>query len=219
MTPYYDDGFCAIYHGDCRAIGPALQFDAVVSDPPYGIGYQSRHNSGRKGEWAKWVRDENFAGIAGDDAPFDPAPWLGERPTALCGGNYFADKLPASRCWVVWDKRDGMGVNDFADCEFVWTNYTKPSRVFRHLWSGLIRAGRENVAKADKWHPHQKPEALMEFLMLYGDVSGIVLDPFMGSGTTLRAAKDLGRKSIGIEIEERYCEIAARRLAQEVLPL
>ena len=220
MTPYYEQDGITIYHGDCREVLPSdARFDAIVTDPPYGIGYKSNHNSGRTGEWAKWCRDENFDSIAGDDGPFDPKPWVTTLPTVFFGANYFADKLPPSRCWVTWDKRDGMPSNDFADCEMIWTNFDKPSRVYRHLWSGLVRAGRENVAKSVKWHPHQKPEALLEFMILYGQIEGVIFDPYMGSGTTLVAAKRLGRRAIGIEIEERYCEIAAKRLVQGALPL
>lgn len=218
-TPYYQDDAVCIYHGDCREIAPSLTYDAVVSDPPYGIRYASTHNSSRSGEWAKWVRDANFDSIAGDDEAFDPAPWLGAHPIALCGANYFAHRLPPTSCWVVWDKRDGIGPNDQADCEMVWTNFNKPARLYRHLWSGLLRAGRENVARASKLHPHQKPEGLMEFLIGYGEIVGTILDPFMGSGTTLVAAKRLGRKAIGIELERSYCDLAVERLRQSALPL
>lgn len=219
-TPYYEDETCVLYCGDCREIAPSLVFHAVITDPPYGIGYVSTHNSSHlTGKWARWARDDNFAGIAGDDQPFDPSPWLGPWPTALCGANYFADKLPPTSCWVVWDKRDGISPNHQADCELVWTNFRKPSRIYRHLWSGLLRAGRENVARTGKLHPHQKPEGLMEFLLLYGEVEGIVLDPFAGSGSTLVAAKRLGRKAIGIELDEQYCEVIVRRLAQGALSL
>lgn len=221
MTPriYYQDDAVTLYLGDCREVALSLSFDAVLSDPPYGIGYKSNHNSARKGEWSRWIRDDNFAPIAGDDAPFDPSPWLQASRVALCGANYFADRLPPSRCWVVWDKRDGIEPNDQADCELVWTNFDTPSRVYRHLWSGLLRAGRENVARSDKLHPHQKPEGLMEFLIGLGGVDGVILDPYAGSGTTLVAAKRLGRKAIGIEISEQYAEVAARRLSQGALPL
>src|SRR5690606_5982486 len=121
---------------------------------PYGIKYKSTHNSHRKGEWSKWVRDENFDSIHGDDKPFNPSEWLCFPRIAMFGGNYFSSRLPDSKCWITWDKRDGIGANDFADCELVWTNFDRPSRVFRHVWSGLIRAGEENVSKQSKLHPH-----------------------------------------------------------------
>lgn len=222
--PYYDDETCRIYHGDCREVMPALDLAGVgllLTDPPYGISYRSNHNSSRRGKWARWVRYENMPGILGDDEPFDPSPFLDFPAVALFGANHFADKLPPSRCWIVWDKRDGIGSNNQADCEMVWTNFPKVARVYRHLWSGLLRAGEENVSRGEKLHPHQKPVALLRRIIAYSGIppGGLVLDPYCGSGSTLRAAKDLGFRAVGIEIEERYCEVAARRLAQEVLPL
>ena len=224
--PYYSDGSCSIYHGDFREILPAIDLsDAglLLADPPYGIGYRSNHNSSRRGKWAKWVRYENLPGIRGDDEPFDPAPLLalGIPLMAMFGANYFADELPPSRCWAVWDKRDGIGPNNQADCEMAWTNFDKPSRIYRHLWSGLLRAGEENVAKGEKLHPHQKPVALLRWLIAYSGApaGSVVVDSHAGSGSTLRAAKDLGIRSVGVELVERYCEVAARRSHQEVLPL
>jgi DNA modification methylase len=220
---FYEESGITLYCGDCRDVMPLLgaPIDMVLSDPPYGIAYTSTHNSHRTGAWARWVRDENFAGIAGDDEAFDPRPLLIAPRVALFGGNYFAGALPDSRCWITWDKRAGIGSNDFADCELIWTNFARPSRIFRHVWSGLIRGGEENVACAPKQHPHQKPMALVRYLMDYGHCpsGGLVLDPYCGSGPTLQAAKETGRRAIGIEIEPRYCEIAVKRLRQEVLAL
>lgn len=224
--PYYEDSASGsiIYHGDSRELVGVLraaEVGLVLTDPPYGIGYRSKHNdrnSGKEGAWpAHWARERNFPGIVGDDKPFDPDPWLSFGACAFFGGNYCADRLPASRCWVVWNKRDGIGPNNQGDCELIWTNFDKVPRIYDHLWSGLLRAGEENVSRGRKLHPHQKPVALMRFLIEYSETTGVVLDPFMGSGSTLRAAKDVGRKGIGIEIEECYCEVAARRLSQGVL--
>jgi len=220
VKPYYDEDGITIYHGDCREVlQSAPPADLILTDPPYGISYRSNHNSSRRGKWAKWIRYENLPGIAGDDAPLDPEILPECQSAILWGGNYCADRLPPSRCWIVWDKRDGIGSNNQADAEMAWTNLNKPTRIFRHLWSGLLRAGEENVAVADKLHPHQKPVALMRWCIEYADTppGGLVLDPFAGSGSALVAAKNLGRRAIGIEIEERYCEIAARRLAQREL--
>lgn len=105
-----------------------------------------------------------------------------------------------------------------ADCraaELAWTNLCSSVRIFRHRWFGLLR----DSEKGEHWHPTQKPVELMRRCIQQAKLPTLILDPFMGSGTTLRAAKDLGRKAIGIEIEEKYCEIAAKRMAQEVLPL
>jgi len=134
----------------------------------------------------------------------------------LFGANHYASRLPDVGDWHVWDKRDGLGSNMLADFEVVWTSYPSgPSRIFRHKWLGYMRASEVGL----HYHPTQKPTALMRWVMSTKCPPGVVLDPFMGSGTTLRAAKDCGRKAIGIEIDERYCEIAARRCAQEVLAL
>jgi site-specific DNA-methyltransferase (adenine-specific) len=209
-------GDATLYLGDCLDILPTLgPVDAVVTDPPYGINYRSNHNSSRRGKWARWVRSENMAGIIGDDKPFDPVPWLAlDIAMVVFGGNYCADRLPPSRCWIVWDKRGDIGKNNQADCELAWTNLDEVSRVFTHKWSGLIRDGEENVVNGPKLHPHQKPVALL--CSILQRVPGrSVLDPYMGSGSLLVAAARLGRSSIGIEIETRYFDIACERIKRE----
>jgi hypothetical protein len=212
VKPYYDDGQCVIYHADSRESLLGCAFDAIVTDPPYGMAYQ---HGARKGGIHM---GHDGHSITGDDEPFDPIGLLIlGLPTILWGGNHFADKLPASRGWLIWDKRDGRPANDQSDCEMAWTNVLQTARVFSRYWSGGVRTGREQVE--GRLHVNQKPLELMVWCLGFVDESLTVLDPFMGSGTTLRAAKDLGRKAIGIEIEERYCEIAAQRLGQEVLDL
>lgn len=219
MKPYYEHAGQTIYHGDAKEIlaDQAFGEDTLCTDPPYGISYRSNHNSNHRGKWAKWVRTDNFTGIVGDDEPLDPSNLPDSRAKIIFGGNYCADRLPATRCWIIWDKRDGIGPNNQADCELAWTNLDRPSRIHRQMWSGLLRDGRENVSLQDKVHPHQKPIALMKFVLLYANAAGVVLDPYCGSGSTLVAAKELGLRSVGIEIEESYCEIAAKRLSQEVM--
>ena len=214
VKPYFTDstGTITIFHGDCRELLPSLKADVVVTDPPYGVNERTaRRTNGR----SKLAVCNDFAPVFGDDAPFDPTPWLAW-PCILWGANHFADKLPPSPSWLVWDKREGQGSNDNADCEIAWTNLGGPARLFRHYWNGMLRASERGDPRQ---HPTQKPVALMAWCIKHANMpDGVILDPFMGSGTTLRAAKDLGRRAIGIEIEEKYCEIAARRLAQEVLP-
>lgn len=212
MKPYYEDEAVTIYHGDCREILPAIQFQGlVVADPPYGISYNP--SGGGKG-WSTKTFDEEDR-LIGDDAPFDPAVLIHFDRMILWGANHYANQLPCSPTWYVWDKRENFPSNDFSDCEFAWSNLGGPSRVFRHYWSGAIRASERAEQRV---HPTQKPLALMRWCIEQSRDPN-VLDPFMGSGTTLRAAKDLGRKAIGIEIEEKYCEIAAKRMAQGVLAL
>lgn len=215
MKPYYEQDGITIYHGDCRDL--SVVADVVLTDPPYGITYRSNHNSSRKGEWAKWVRDENFGGIANDDGSLDLTWLCGYHTVMICGGNYYP--LPPAKCWIVWDKRDGISPNDQADAEMVWTNLDAPTRLYRHMWSGLLRAGEENVSRAPKYHPHQKPVGLGLFALNYAKATGMMYDPFMGSGSFLVAAKRMGLQATGCDLEESNCEIAAKRLAQGALPM
>ena len=219
MQPYYQDDSVTIYHGDCRDVLLLVpRVGLVLTDPPYGIGTDramharsgtmSGHGHRRvaartyqKTDWDVLVPQTliDFAVSRGDHA-------------CVWGGNYYA--MPQERCWLVWDKQNAG--NNFADCELAWTNYGGAVRIKRHLWNGFARAGGEIRYS----HPTQKPLDLVAWcISLCPGDPATVLDPFMGSGTTLRAAKDLGRKAIGIEIEERYCEIAAQRMLQEVLGL
>lgn len=212
IAPYFDDGTCTIYLGDCAEIAPTLgRFDLLCTDPPYGIGVAHGAKFGR----TVLARKRDYGDSDWDDAPpsDDLLTDLRSRATWQClfGGNYFA--LPPSSCWLVWDKENGA--NDFADAELAWTNYERAVRLKRHQWHGMLRKGRE-----ERMHPTQKPLAVMSWAIgLCPDRPTSVLDPFMGSGTTLRACKDLGIRAVGIEREEKYCEIAARRLGQGVLAL
>lgn len=130
----------------------------------------------------------------------------------LFGGNFFT--LPPSPCWLVWDKENGA--SDFADAELAWTNYTGAVRLRRYRWAGMLQA--DMAHKEARVHPTQKPLAVMAWAISLCPVRPTsVLDPFMGSGTTLRACKDLGIRAVGIEREEKYCRIAVERLGQQVL--
>lgn len=187
--------------------------DLLVTDPPYGIGEAAGKNASR----VSLAMPRDYGNQDWDDRPVDPAT------LSLCvssaiwsivfGGNFYA--VPPSSCWLVWDK-DRSG--DFADCELAWTNLNKAVRRIRYRWNGMLQ---ENMAaKEAREHPTQKPVQVMKWAILQAPDSVVrVVDPFMGSGSTLVAAKVLGKVAIGIEREERYCEIAARRLSQEVLPL
>ena len=214
MKPYYDDGRgIVIYNCDCRDLLPTLapgSVDLVLTDPPYGIAHPTNYKSRGRENLAPC---SDYAPVHGDSEPFDPAPWIAW-PCLLWGANYFADKLPPSSGWVVWDKMRPE-LLDQATVELAWTNFVKGVRVFRYLWNGMIRAGDESLV-----HPTQKPVALMKWVIaLPWTPDGTVLDPYMGSGSTIIAAKHLGRRAIGVEIEERYCEISAKRLSQYMLPL
>jgi len=154
--------------------------------------------------------------VIGDDKPFDPSPFLAFDDVLLWGANNYAQDLPRGvGQFYAWDKvlQNSLDVR-IAEYEFAWHKLGTKPRGIRHLWSGAYRASEAGMRSV---HPTQKPVVVMKW-SIERVANGVILDPFMGSGTTLRAAKDLGRRAIGIEIEERYCEIAARRLAQEVLP-
>jgi site-specific DNA-methyltransferase (adenine-specific) len=203
MKPYYEHAGITIYHGDCREIMPGITADVLVTDPPYGIA--SVWKGGLGHGWGK-ARAQSELRNRWDTKPPDGETLLSfvSNVSSACiwGGNYF--HLPPSRGWLVWNKPErGFSL---AEAELAWTNKDAVVRVFDAPRSDY---GRE--------HPTQKPLKLMRWSIEFLGGTGTVVDPFMGSGTTLVAAKDLGRKAIGIEIEERYCEIAAKRLSQEVL--
>lgn len=215
MTPYFEDAGITIYHGDCREILPLLpSVDHVLTDPPYGIDYGNGGGFSAKHGWAtgkgaaEWDK-------ARPEAELIAACIAKGKHSVLWGANYFVDALNWSHKnkWLIWDKCQ----QDFslADCELAWCS-----------WDGAIRRfsyARALALKDGKQHPTQKPVELMVWCITsfqnFQHASGPVLDPFMGSGTTLVAAKKLGWKAIGIEIEERYCEIAAERLRQGALPM
>jgi hypothetical protein len=212
MKPYYDHAGITIYHGDARKLLADMDFALIVTDPPYGISHPTAFAARGRDNLAAC---QNFVPVHGDSEPFEPE-FLQEAnvPMALWGANYYADKLPPTSGWLVWDKERPADL-DQATAELAWTDFVKGVRVFRHLWHGMMRAS-EN--EASLVHPTQKPVALMKWVLgLRWTPEGTVCDPFMGSGSTLVAAKDLGRRAIGIEIHEPYCEIAAKRLSQEVL--
>ena len=209
LAPYYDHGGITIYHGDCSQIVPMLgRFDLLLTDPPYGIGAsKGTWGSSNKGK----VRD--YGKSDWDNEPVEP--WLLELARSRCdkqiifGGNYYA--LPPCKGPLVWDKEN---TGDFADGEMAWNNLGIAMKIKRHLWNGMLRKGGES-----REHPTQKPLDVMAWALgLAGDVETI-LDPWAGSGTTGRAAKDAGKRAVLIEREEKYCEIAANRMSQEVLPL
>lgn len=212
-SPYYDDGNgIVIYHADCRDILPHLeQIDLIITDPPYGINYV--HNAVNIRNATKFQGVE----VLGDDQPFDPAPLL-QWKCILWGANHYASRLPGEGRWLVWDKRAGSECygKAMSDIEIAWmSGPRKADRLYRQLWDGFLRDGERDQARV---HPTQKPINLMKWCFSFDINAEITVDPYMGSGTTLRAAKDLGRKCIGIELAEKYCEIAVNRLMQEVLP-
>ena len=200
--------------GDCISVMPTLgRFDAVVTDPPYGISYKPRAmRPGKRREHAAiYGRKE----IHGDSIAPDVTGLLHLANEAIIwGGNYFADQLPPKASWLVWDKKGGNasfhGATTFADCELAWCSDGRPAMIHQQIWSGLVRQGIE--ASAPRCHPTQKPIALMEWCLKRLPKAKTILDPFMGSGTTLVACQRMGRHGTGIELDEGYFEIACKRV-------
>jgi len=219
-NPYYDEDGITIYHGDCVSwlprLGAYLTPTLTLTDPPYGLNHPTDYAS--RGRSSLGVKTD-YAPVRGDDKGPDAAVlrWcLGAGPTILWGANHYADLLPVSKSWLVWDKRvqEGKGVNDQADGELAWSNATKGVRIFRHMWNGMWRDSERGL----HLHPTQKPVELMRWCIRKSGVTeGTVLDPYMGAGPVAVAAREAGLRYVGIEIEEQYCEIAVQRLAQGVL--
>jgi len=214
LKPYYERGGIVIYHADCREVLPAIPPDAVsllLTDPPYGRGKADRF-----GSRDNLIAATPYTPVVGDAEPFDPTHLFRYGRLILWGANWYADRLPPSSGWIVWDKKDGGTSDNFGDAELAWTNVTGATRLFRHLWRGMFKASERDERRV---HPTQKPVALMAWLIeQFTQAGDLVLDPYMGSGPVLKACKLLGRRAIGVDIVEAYCEFAARRLAQEVFP-
>ena len=181
-----------LIQGDCLEVMPTLgKVDAVLTDPPYGIGItKSNRLSVSRG----------FGGKEWDDAPADMS-WLdaASTPAIVWGGNYF--DLPPHRAPLAWDKNNAG--RDFADFEMAWTNLDMVAR--RFVFRPMNMDG-------GKLHPTQKPVELMKWCLGFLPNAQTILDPFMGSGTTLVACAKLGRKGIGIELDPDYFDIAVERV-------
>lgn len=215
-APYYQHGGITIYNQDCRTLVLPEQPALVLADPPYGMNYKHGKGATKNG---KHHNRGHLPPVAGDDKAFEPSHILKlGAPSILWGANHYADKLPASPAWYIWDKRDGIESNDNSDCELAWVNFGGSIRVYRHVWNGVIRAS-ENGDK--HLHSTQKPVALMRWCLLRAKLApgALVYDPYMGSGPIAKACKQLGYRYIGCELVESYCETAVLGLQQEVMEL
>jgi site-specific DNA-methyltransferase (adenine-specific)/modification methylase len=217
-------GNATLYCGDCLEILPTLQgVDAVVSDPPYGIGVQC----GSKLPKGRVAAFQGTKKMVGDDQLFDPTPMLeivnavgvdelkrDTKPIVLWGADYYKTKLPDVGQFLVWDKSCGQGAaTTFIDAEFAWMNRRNARCIYRQLWLGILRAG-EALTNGKREHPTQKPVELMRWCVETARIGlgKVVLDPYMGSGTTGVACVTSGRKFVGIEIDEDYFKIACARI-------
>lgn len=203
MKPYYESGGITIYHGDCRQVREWMAADVLVSDPPYGMSYQSG-----------W-KDSSYVANDRNTVARDEALQLWGHKAALLFGRWSVERPAGVRMVLYWDKGDWPGMGDL---KLPWGPSTEEIYV---LGEGFVGKRTGQIVPCPKritdgFHPTEKPVELMKEL-LRRCPDGVVADPFMGSGSTLVAAKEIGRKAIGVELEEKYCEIAAARLAQGVL--
>jgi DNA modification methylase len=198
-------GNAELYLGDCSEILPHLpKVDACITDPPYGIALDTDYSS-----LARSTR--TYAPIAGDDLAFNPAPLLSLAPCAFFGADHFHDTLPSGGTWHIWDKRGAAKSNMFADFETWWTSWKSgPSRILRYQWICGVHPG---VTPERVEHPTVKPVPVMQGVIANTDYR-LILDPFMGSGSTGIACVQLGRSFIGIEREPKYFDIACKRIEQ-----
>ena len=213
-----------IYQMDFREFLKQFQdkeIDLLLIDPPYGIDIGSMNFTksivggvakrtdyrGHNKEWDKTT-------LSKED--IDELIRVSKNQI-IFGANHFAHLLPASKCWVVWDKRTAEKYNnDFADCELIWTSFAKPARIIRWLWSGMLQGDMKNKEK--RVHPTQKPLYVIKKLIeMFSKETDLIVDCFAGSGTTLLASKELKRNWIGCELQEEYVKITKERLSQESL--
>jgi len=214
MKPYYEDDLITIYHGDCLELLPELAFDVVVTDPPYGINYETGWNKARSDRPRTIANDadtcarDRFIAALPDDTP------------CLIFGSWKQPRPTETAIVLTWEKTGSSGMGNL---NLPWRPNTEEIYV---SGSGFNRGDKSRQSSVISWdalcgdqiHPNEKPVGLLSHLIQLCP-PGVILDSFMGSGSTLRAAKDLGRKAIGIEVDEAYCEIAAKRMGQEVLDL
>jgi site-specific DNA-methyltransferase (adenine-specific) len=204
MKPYYDEDGCTIYHGDCREVLPSTSCDSIISDPPYAKEFlhvwDTLGEIGRSLPAGAWI----FA-------------YTGQRNLPEIFRRVLSNGLIYE--WLIdLDHSGSGGIHPIAwlDVLTQWKPIialrNPPIPHHRVPFNDKIEGSGRAKSSGHPWE-----QATTELRPLFGMAQGIICDPFMGSGATLRAAKDLGRRAIGIEIEEKYCEIAAKRLAQKVL--
>jgi len=204
-----------IYNEDCLQFMKQLPnnyFDLIITDPPYGV---------------KIAKNGSVGGgsFRGKTQKFENVEWDNQTPSEeyfkemlrvsknqiIWGGNYFIDFLHSTRCMLVWFKRSGLPIRTFADCELAWTSFDKNSQVFNCRWDGFIRDSREKKVA----HPTQKALEIMKWCVSeFSNEGDLIFDPFLGSGTTAVACKQLNRSFVGCEINEDYVKIAENRLSE-----
>jgi site-specific DNA-methyltransferase (adenine-specific) len=202
-----------LIQGDCLEVLkqlPDKSIDLILTDPPYGINIASNKTVGGKGVCKNTIFEVNDWDKQSPDRIYFEEMLRVGRKIIIFGGNYFSDKLPTSGAWLIWDKRcEDKHQNNFADAELCWTNL-QTTRIYRFLYKGMIQEDMRH--KEEKLHPTQKPVALIEKMVNDNtENNNLVLDCFMGSGTTGCASLKLGRRFVGVELDEGYFRIAERR--------
>ena len=216
MSVYYQDDYVTLYHGDCLEQTEWLDADVLVTDPPYGMAYTDRQGVSIANDNSLYARDESLK------------LW-GTKPS-LMFGTWKVERPKLTKQVLIWDKWGGGGTVGLGTSPWAYTHEEiylmgdwqktipggrareggNPSKV-----SGVLRVPNYNTQSSDRPnHPTPKPVSLMETLISRCP-DGVIADPFAGSGATLIAARNLGRKAIGVELEEKYCEIIASRLANQ----
>ena len=186
----------------------------VLTDPPYGIDIVNS-GSALKGQVgaSKLAKCNNYYPVIGDESietakdSYKIFKKLSDK-LIIWGGNYFVDFLENSSSWIIWDKREGMASNNFADGEMAWCSFSTPVRIFHQLWSGMIRAGEHEK----RVHPTQKPiRMLSEVITRFTDPGDVILDVFGGSGSTLMACEQVHRRCLMMELDPHYCSVIIDR--------
>ena len=213
---YYREPGIVLLHGDCLEILPLFEpdsVDLVLTDPPYGIKITKGTNTmGSSPQTGRQGTDDTWDNQTITDAHLGNIYRVSDEQILFGANYYWGLSLHNTSCYIVWDKRGDMPDVPFMDMELAWTSFDKRQpKKYTVINHGFIRADKEKPQ-----HPTQKPLTL--FKLILQDFKGdLILDPFLGSGTTAVAAKQLGRKCIGIELESKYLDIAIERLRQEVL--
>lgn len=211
-------GNATLYLGDCRDVLPTLpKVDAVITDPPYGIGYV--HSGGGDSSVSRAMKRLGTLGrnanrpIQGDTELFDPAHLMDCAPLILIfGADHYRVRLPDGGTFIAWDKHCGRGPNDsFADCEFLWANFKTKRNVIRYLWKG-VSCEKSGEDGGRRYHPTTKPQGVMRACLGMVPEARTILDPYMGSGSTGVAAVSGGLSFIDCEIDTGYFDIACLRI-------
>lgn len=216
--------------GDCLELMkdiPDKSIDLVLTDPPYGIGESNEKNLTRGGRTGfdgkrriKIVKTTGFGHYEWDKErigqEYFKEMFRVSKNQIIFGGNYYTDYLYPSPCWIVWYKDNGS--NDFADCEIAWGSFKSAVRYFKWRWNGMLQEDMKH--KEERLHPTQKPLELFKWILLkYSREGDTILDPFLGSGTTLRACRETNRNGIGFEINPDYEPIIRKRVMADTPPL